>query len=432
MKFRFCLKLPLLAAVLLGSSTSFRASAQDVNITTESNSVNLDKALRLALENNPEIKSLSADIDAAQGEVVTAKTWQNPEISFAPGVDRTREPNDTLFHGDFGLQQTIEWPGKRALRSAVAEKNVTVRRLALDGFRSQLAIQVRRAYYTLIATREGISLHQQRLEIAKSFAEVATKKVQAGFAPDFEEIKANLEILTAQKVLTDAQSQYQAAQVNLNSLMGRYPLTPLTVVGRLETNFDSPAESNLISQALEGNPGIKVQKAQFERMGLNLVSVRKSRLPDFKVGPQLEYTRDEQIIGFGVSLPIPLWDKKKGEIATATSEKEKAAAELERLQRDVMQNVATASQQLSAVKASIAIYSPALQKRLKTALDAASQSYDSGKTSMLNYLETQRTYFDMQSDYLDTLRKLYDAEAELESAVGQPLDQLLKSPIEQK
>ena len=426
MKRRIFCGLPLLLSVALGSAVALPAKGQDTNVLT------LGAAIRLALEDNPEIRVLSADIASARGDVTTAKTWQNPEVSVSPGFKTIRDPSTTEFHGDFGLEQTFEWPGKRALRRAVAEKSVTVRQLALTGFRSQLAIQVRRAYYTLLATREVMTLREQRLTLARSFVDAARKKVEGGFAPEFEATKAEVEVVGAQKSLREAQAQQDAARVALNALMGRKPTERLTVAGALDSTIKLPAQSTLLEQALARNPVVKIQEAEAERTGLSLHSIRKSRLPDFKVGPSVEYTRDEQTVGFGVSLPLPFWDKKKGEIATATAEQEKALAELDKLKREILRDVTTAAQNLTAATESIAFYTPALRDKLKAALDAAAQSYSEGRMPLLLYLESQRTYFDTQADYFETLQKLFETQAELESALGVPLNQLSQPANETK
>lgn len=392
----------------------------------------LDAAIRLALDNNPEIRVLAADIASARGEVTTARTWQNPEVSVAPGFKTIRDPSTTEFHGDFGLEQTFEWPGKRALRRAVAEKNVAVRQLALAGFRSQLAIQVRRVYFTLLASREVVALREQRLALARSFVDAAKKKVEGGFAPEFEATKAEVEVVAAQKSLREAQARHDAARVALNALMGRRPTEPLTATGTLDDGISFPNQSLLLEQALAENPSLKVQEAEAERTGLNLQAIRKSRLPDFKLGPSVEYTRDEQIFGLGVSLPLPFWDKKKGEIATATAEQDRELAGLETLRQEILRDVTTASQNLTAAKESLAFYTPALRAKLKAALDAAEQSYAEGRTSLLLYLESQRTYFDTQADYYETLQKLFETQAELESAIGVSLDQLPQPQTESK
>jgi outer membrane protein TolC len=107
-------------------------------------------------------------------------------------------------------------------------------------------------------------------------------------------------------------------------------------------------------------------------------------------------------------------------------------AELEKLRREILRDVATTSQNLTAAKESLAFYTPALRDKLKTALDAAAQNYSEGRTPLLLYLESQRTYFDTQADYFETLQKLFEAQAGLESAIGVPLNQLSQPPTEIK
>lgn len=427
----FCC-LPLLLAVALGNAVAFPAKGQDSPVAPAPEGLTLDAAIRLAQADNPEIRVLSAGIASARGELTTAKTWQNPEISVAPGFKSVRDPSDTQFHGDFGLEQTFEWPGKRALRRATAEKSVTVRQLALVGFREQLAVQVRRAYFTMLTTREVVTLREQRLTLARSFVAAAKKKVEGGFAPEFEATKAEVEVVVAQKASREARAQHDAAQVALNALMGRKPTEPFNLSGTLDGTILMPAQSTLLEQALARNPVVKVQEAEAERTGLSLQSIRKSRLPDFKIGPSVEYTRDEQVVGFGVSLPLPFWDKKKGEIATATAEQEKALAELDKLRREILRDVTTAAQNLTAAKESLAFYTPALRDKLKAALEAAAQGYAEGRTPLLLYLESQRTYFDTQADHFETQQKLFEAQAELESALGISLQQLSQPVNETK
>src|SRR5712672_2086196 len=59
-----------------------------------------------AQERNPEIRALAAAIASAQGEVTTAKTWDNPELGVAPGFRNTRPAGGSYsseFHGTLDL-----------------------------------------------------------------------------------------------------------------------------------------------------------------------------------------------------------------------------------------------------------------------------------------------------------------------------------------
>lgn len=394
------------------------------------NNATLDHLIAVALKRNPELRIFEAGVAAARGDVITAQTWQNPELGSAYRVGRLSgggQPTSVEWvHGQLGLGQTILFPGKRTLQRAAAEKSVQGRQLALGGFRSQLAIQVRRGYYVLLAAQQVIPLREQRLRLAKTFVEGAKRRVEAGVAPEFEATKAEVEVVNAQAALRLAQAQAVTARAALNTLLGRKPNESLSVTGALSPDVRLPDERILLEQTLARNPSLKIQASEVERTGLNLQLARKSRYPDFTVGPNYESEPGLQIFSVGLSLPLPLWDQKKGPIATATAEQQQALAELERLRQEIFRNVTSAVQNLAAAKETLANYTPEFLERLKAALDAAGQSYGEGRTPLLLFLETQRTYFETQASYFESLQRLYESQAELESAVGVPLDQIFK------
>ena len=387
----------------------------------------LDELVGEALRENPEMRALSASIDSARGEVTTAATWPNPELSLSPKVAHVKGDGSrgtTEFDGQYGFTQTIEFPGKRALRRALAERNVDIRELALGGFRNQLRVQVTNVYYRLLASAALVSLKEKRLALARTFVAAARRKVDAGFAPEFEATKAEVEVVAGEKALREAQAEHLAARAVLNTLLGRKPGDALTIAGTIDAGAAAPDESVLLAEAQARNPILKVQAAEVERTRVALALARRSRLPDFTVGPSYETEPDTSFYAFGISLPLPLWDQKKGEIATAEAEERRASAELIKLQLEIARDVLTSAQQLAAAREGLSYYTPELRAKLANALDAAASTYAEGRTTLLVFLETQRTYFDTQTDYFQTLEKLYDARAALESALGGPLTEI--------
>ena len=384
----------------------------------------LEVLISEAWTNNPEVRLFESAVAGARGELTTARTWDNPQVSVTPGV--FRDAGGNWGHAGFGFSQTILFPGKRALQRAVAEKAVESRQLALTAFRTQLAIQVHRSFYSLLAARQVVALRERHLDLAKSFLESARKKVEGGFAPDFEQTKAEVDVAAGLKSLREAQADEAVARTALNSLVGRKLDASVKIEGEFSESPSVPDEMTLLNHALAQNPSLKIQAAEVERTGLSLALTKKSRLPDFTIGPTVEYQKPEQVYGFGISLPLPLWDKKKGAIATATAEQQRTLAELDTLRRDIIREVSSAAHLLTAARESLAIYTPAFRGKLKASLDNASRSYAEGRTSLLVFLETERTYYDTEAGYYETLQRLYDAQAALEAGLGMPLDELEK------
>ena len=148
--------------------------------------------------------------------MTTAKTFSNPELSFAPGIRHTAEQGVAArddLHADFALSQLFEWPGKRALKIALAQRNVAVQELAVEAFRFEIAAKVRRAFYELLAAQKVTSLRKEQVESAQTFVESSRKRAESGYASDFETVKSQAELIAAQRGLMESQGKVAAAGV---------------------------------------------------------------------------------------------------------------------------------------------------------------------------------------------------------------------------
>ncbi len=385
----------------------------------------LESLIAEALRNNPELRSFEAGVASAKGGVRTARVYANPELSVAPGLRRTTDPSGSQndFHGNFELSQLFQFPGKRALKIAIAEKSVAVQQVALEGFRFALAAQIRRAFYELLAAQKVSALRSDQVESAKTFVESSRKRAESGYASDFETIKSQAELIAAQRGLLDAEGKIAGARVTLNTLLGRSPGFALNVTGSLDrTGIQPVPRTEFVSLALARNPSLRTLGLQAQAAGLTLRSTRFGRRPDFAIGPQVEYTKNEQIYGLGMTIALPFWDRKQGEIETATAEQQRLIAEIEKTRLEIAGAVTKTTKGLELARAELSLYTPAFLDRLKALVAQAEKSYAQSATSLLIYLDAKRTYFDTLASYYEALGNVAEQRAELESAVGVPLD----------
>ena len=383
----------------------------------------LEELTAEALRNNPELRVLEASTAAARGGVVTARAWQNPELSVAPGVKRTSDGgvSESSFHGTFELNQLFEFPGKRQLRIALAERNVEISKLALEGLRFQLTSAVRKAFYEQLAAQRIVRLRREQIISAKTFFEAATKRAQGGYASEFEAIRGQSDLINAKKAERAALGQIAEARIAMNVLAGRAPSAPLEVSGDLDAAMPGSASADYIGLAMARNPSLRTQELQAEVAGLNLRKTRFGKRPDFAIGPQVEYTRGEQIYGVGVTVALPFWNQFKGEVQTATAEQQRALAEMERLRREIAGAVTRASARADVARDQLGLYSQDFLEKLKGFVAQAEKSYAQSATTLLIYLDAKRTYFDSMADYYQALGSVAGSRAELESAIGVPL-----------
>jgi outer membrane protein, heavy metal efflux system len=386
--------------------------------------ITLNEAISLALKQNSGFRVFRAGIASAKGEVTTARTWQNPDLTALPKVGHHTGGGTSgqEFQGEFSLNQLFEFPGKRALKQAIAKKSVSLAQIALEGFQFQLSAKVRQAFFQLIAAETVIGLRKEQLGSAQQFAESASKRAESGFASDFEVAKSQVDLLSAKRAVTEAEGKMNEVKVGLNILIGNASNDPLVVRGTLEETAPRGTKSDFVALALARNPSLRALLIETERAGLNVRSARLSRAPDVTVGPYFEYTPQEQLYGLNISIPLPLWDQKKGRIQTASAEQQKALAELEKTRAEIIGAVTSTAANLENAKKQLELYGRSFLGQLKSVLEKAEKSYAQNETTLIIYLDAKKTYFDTLAEYYSALSNLADARAQLESAVGVPLE----------
>jgi len=415
-------KSPLLLTAIAALTAGFRLSATEP-AAPAGEKLTLPDAIAEAVAHSPALRVIEADIDAAHGEVLTAQLRPNPELSFRPALHRVQEGGATTreFKGDVGLSQTFLFPGKRELLVSISERNVELRKLGIEGVRFQLAAAVRRSFYELLAAQSILGLREQQLESARTFQQAAARRAESGYASDFEAVKSQGEVINAQKLLRSAEGAIAAARAELSTLIGRDPLVPLEIAGTLDGATGERPVAELLLLAYARNPGIRVLEMQAEIAGLNLRKARLARKPDIAVGPSLEYSKSEQILGISATVALPSKNYGRGEILTATAEQRKVLAETDRLRREIAGAVTKTATQLATANSLLSLYSQTYLDQLKAVVDQAERSYAQNATSLLIYLDAKRTYFDTLAGYYEAIGNAATSRAELESAVGASL-----------
>ncbi len=316
----------------------------------------------------------------------------------------------------------MKFPGKRTLEIAIAQHDVKLREVAVEAFRFQMAAKVRRAFYQMLAAQKIVEARREQVDSAKIFVESARKRAESGYSGDFEAIKSQADLISAQSALRDAEGQVAATRIALNTVLARPASQPLTLAGSLEDLSPRGEAKDFVSLALARNPALRALDVEAEKAGLTVRRARMDRLPDFAVGPNVEYYKDEQIFSVSASVMLPFWDQKKGAIQTATAQQQQTLAEIQRVRQEIGGGVAAAASALAVARDQLALYSPDFLDRLRAFVKQAEEGYAQSATTLIIYLDAKRTYFDTLTAYYETLGRMAQSRADLESAIGVPLD----------
>jgi outer membrane protein, heavy metal efflux system len=384
----------------------------------------LPEAIAEARTQNPQMLALEAAVASARGVVVTAKTFANPELTVEPGARRALEDTSFAigFNGVIAISQPFKFPGKRTLEIAIAQSDVKLREIAIGAFRFQMAAKVSRAFYEMLAAQKITEARSEQVTFAKVFVESAKERAESGYAGDFETIKSEADLIAAKAALREAEGRVTTARIALNTLLGRPPSAPLAVSGSLENLAPRGEPRDFMGLAMARNPSLQALSIEAEKTGLNLRLTRMGNLPDFSVGPSVEYFKDEQIFSLSASVTLPVWNRKKGEIQTATAEQKRALAEIAQQRFEIAGEVTKAASSLAVARDQLALYQPGFFDKLRAFVRQAEEGYAQSATTLIIYLDAKRTYFEALTGYYEALGRVAESRADLESAVGVPLE----------
>lgn len=389
----------------------------------------LQALVNQALQRNPELNFFVAEIAAAKGAVRTAGTIRNPELSTEGGYKNSRD-NSAGTRGDgaivaLSLSQTFEYPGRTALRKAIANHDLGLAELHLQQFRLTLAARVRSLSYAMSSAHERTTAVHEVASRTQSLNDVLEQRPLAGVAPRLEAeiIAANL--LTFQRQERESTLAEKTIAAELNQLCGRSANASLTVNTR-PIVFTAFSERRLVEAARSNAFDIRIRQVELAQQGFKVALSKNKRFPAIAVGPfySLENAIDrEQRVGLGVSLPLPLWDRNEGNIASSKARQQQAEASLAVAAREVEKRVTQAAVTLEAKRTEIKTWKAGAMAKLRDASELAARNYSLGGVPLTTYVEIQKQYLEAIGAFNDAQKDALEAAQTLEILTGQKLYQ---------
>jgi cobalt-zinc-cadmium efflux system outer membrane protein len=389
----------------------------------ETRTFDLDRIIELALERNPAILSAKSVIEQNEGLRTQAGAYPNPTVGGQTGSGTLRDPSTGPRVTEYGvtLQQTVEWPGMRAARQDAAEAGLVGATVGLDEAKLNLIAEVKGMFYELLLAERTVDLLQQNLEIVQEVARIVRARVRSGEGPQFESVKADVEVLKAKQEMTKAKNVVRVKLVGLNTLTSGALGARYQVQGEFRSLRDRLDPEQMATRDLSQHPIIKRQGKLIEQAESTVTKERQSRVPNVTLfGAYARDTGREGLVG-GVSLPTPLWYRQQGHIAAALGTQRKEEAELIRSRNDLTRALNQHAREAETAQDQILVYEEGLLKQAQEALRIAQLSFRQGASSLLDVLDAQRVQRQITVDYNQARFELSLALTRFERAVGGPL-----------
>lgn len=383
----------------------------------------LDDIVALAVERSPALAGAEGVLRQRHGQQITAGAYPNPTIAGTAGRGAIRDPSTgvRVTERTITLQQPLEWTSKRRARQDAADAGVEGARAAIDEARLTLVADVKIAFYQLLFAQRDASLAEQNVATVGEVLRTVKIRVAAGEATSFDTMKASVEVQKAQKEIARTQSVLLVAKTRLNTLTAGGLGKQFSVQGDFQSPKPQVDLEQLVAHAFEHHPTMQRLAKLTEQADHTVQYERAARMPDVTL--QGNYHReagDESLIA-GLSVPLPLWYRRQGEIETALGTQYRADADRRRVQQELEQAITQHAQEVRTAQDQLQVFETGLLKQAEQTLTVARTSFRQGAASLLDVLDAQRVYRQTVLEYAQVRADLSIALVRLEQAVGAPL-----------
>lgn len=378
----------------------------------------LEKALALAFENNPRIIESRKAAMAARGDLITAKSFPDPEFEFEVGGLRRNEGGKRRANLDsFEIRQSFDPPGVRGLKSEIAKNDILAQEESVRQAWGEIYSQVRQTYSRIILDKKEIELAKGNLDILRNFYSSVQLRLHSGKALRNELQRAKIELLKAENAHLVAEKELKTDKAQLNLLTGRV----------MEAGFDISEEElkedaleldlqKLIGTAFINRPDIKAEALNLDSKTKNITKEQRKHLPAPFVGfgrIREDFENDYSVI-FGFS--FPLWSGNRGELQKARAEKEAQWVRLEATKREAAFEVYEAYLAVELSQKQLDLLKKSLEEANEL-LHLANLRYSEGEIDFINFLDQVRTVTATRVEYYEGLFNFNSTVTELEKIV---------------
>ena len=381
--------------ILLGISFSF--SNFSFAQTTEKH-ITLDETIKIALQNNPQIKS--ATLEVKQQNMLKKTSFDLPKtnVTIINGQSNS-EINDTYI----GITQDIYFPTVYIQQSKVQKQTILLTEKKLAVTQNELIRNVKSAYYQLSFGMEKLKLLSYQDSIYKKFSDVAELKYKTGETSYLEKLSAQSKFQEIQIYKKQAEADIKIYQQELQKL-----LNVQDEIFIAENKLQKQSISvNTDTSAIKQSPLLAYYNQKISLTSSQLSLEKNKFLPDFSVGyfnQSIDNIKGFQGIQFGIGIPI-FFLGQQGRVQAAKIQTQIAQSDYENEQNNLKTLFNQQLQGFQKFQDLLNYYESTGLKQSDEMLKISQIAYTKGEIGYVEYIQSITQAVSIKSEYLNSLNQ---------------------------
>jgi cobalt-zinc-cadmium efflux system outer membrane protein len=385
---------------------------------------------------NPTLRAARIGIDESRAQEITAYLRPNPTFSVLVDQFHPNKVQVTNQNGVFedsiqvaSLSYLIERMNKRELRLESAQKGTAIATLQLADLGRSLLFTLRSAFIQVLQQKAILLLAEDNLAYYDQVLQVSGERFKAGDIAQIDLERLQLQRVTFESDLQTAEVNLRTAKIQLLTLLNdRTPIEQFDVTGAFDFSDQIQPLGEFRMAALAARPDLRaaVQSIDQAKTNHQLAVANSSTDPIIGVdmgrfastGSPAPGSSPISYMGLSVSIPLRIFDRNQGEKVRTQYDITRNERVRDATEALVYSDVDSAHAALNSTLILLKPYKTKYLQQAVTVRDIVTFSYERGGASLLDFLQAQNDYRNVQRSYLTLVGSYLSAAAQLNLAVG--------------
>lgn len=402
------------------------AAAPAMATLAPSDGISLEEAIRLALQHNHALQAARTTILQNQANETTANLRPNPVIAFDsqffplfnPGAFNSDYlANNAQF--DLGLGYLFERGRKRQHRLEAARDQTDVIRSQVFDNERQVVFNVSQQFIAALLAQSSLDFARQNLDSFRQTIDITQARYTAGDIAEGDLLKIKLQLLQFQSDLSAARLAKIQALAALRQLLGFESAPPdYDVAGDLAYHAVTAGLDDLKALALRSRPDLLAAQKNVTAARSQETLAEANGKRDLNGSFNYTHTAGISSGAFFFNMELPIFNRNQGEIARTRFVINQQQELRSEASQQVLTDVTNAFENLRTSEQIIQLYQGGYVDQAKQSRDISEYSYKKGVASLLDYLDSERSYRANQVAYRQALANYMNALEQMRQAVG--------------
>ncbi|WP_199120883.1 TolC family protein [Pedobacter sp. ASV28] len=392
--------------------------------------LSLNEAEKLFLSNNYELILAKYQIEQAKADVITAKLFDNPEITHENlfyNHETKRFLETSYATGQFNTQisQLIKLAGKRNKNIQLANTAVKLEEYQYFDLIRTLRYQLRSSFYKLFYLQQSAKTYQKQLDALTQLLNASAQQLKLGNI-------ANKDLLRIKSLAYNLKAEQNAIKGEIDELENTIKLLtglkPSVNLMAQAPNIAPTAINDLtyihiLDSAKTNRIDLKAAKSGITYAEQNLKLQKANAIPDVQLSLSydLKGSYPEKYTGIGISMPIPLFNRNQGEIKKAKIAIEAQNVNYQQIENTLSNEVFKAYKNAVRVEDLFQQLDPNFQRDFQQLLDEVTKNFTKRNISLLEFLDFYDSYKENTLQFNQLQFERLNAKEELNFVTGSTL-----------